>query len=1115
MTSQDNREDSIPMTIRVFICTVMSSILTGLAAIAGTISEQETQGYFRFPAIHGDQIIFTAEGDLWKAPISGGTAQRLTTHTGVESEPAISPDGRLIAFSAQYEGPTEVYTMPIEGGLPTRRTFDGGSAARVIDWTPDQKILFTTSRYSYFPDAQLAVIDLANGKSSLIPISQASDGIYDDNGKSLFFVRMPFQGSYTKRYQGGMTQNIWRFDGSGKEASALTADFTGTSKSPMFWQGRLYFVSDRDGVMNIWSMNPQGVDLKQHTHHQDWDVKSPTLQNGRIVYQLGADLYLHDIESGEDKQIPITLASDFDQTRERWIKKPFDYVTAAHISPDGDRVLLTARGQLFVAPAEQGRFVEATRTSTVRYRNGRFLPDGKAVLALSDKTGELEFWTIPANGVGEPSQLTERGEIFRFDGIPSPDGKFIAYTDKDAILWIYDLTRKIHIKAYRSPEGTPIDLRWSPDSKWLAFVATADNWFHPIKLYRISDGMTLPVTTDRYDSYSPAWSPDGKWLYFLSDRHLQSSVEGVWEPRQADPFFDRQTKLYMIPLVRGERSPFETSNELQTKADEGDKTKKDDTEKKKDEDKSDAKDSPAVTIDTAGIQHRLIEIPAPPGNYMSLSATGEHLFWISQGSFPDRAKAVVSLKIDNNKSDIDTIANGVTDYELSFDRKKMMVRKENAIYVIAADGSSPSDLEKKKVKLDDWSFALNPRQEWRQMFIEAWRLERDYFYDGAMHGVDWPKVLNKYLPLVDRVTDRDELSDLLGEMVGELAALHVYIIGGDVRRGDDLINPASLGADLMRDDNAGGYRVKHIYRSDPDEPQYLSPLAKPDVAINEGDLITAINGQPTVSVEGIGLLLRRQAGKQVLVEVKPEGGTTTRTVIVTPITDSQARNLRYNDWEYSRRLRVDEMGDGRIGYVHLRAMNGSDFAQWARDFYPVHKREGLIIDVRHNNGGNIDSWILGKLLRKPWAYWQDQTGSPSPNMQYAFDGHMVVLCDQETYSDGELFAEGFKRLGLGKVIGMRTWGGEIWLSFRTYLADKGIATAPESGVFAPDGVWLIEGHGVDPDIVVDNLPHDSFNGKDAQLEAAIEYLKEQIQNHPIKRPIQPPYPDKSFRPRNR
>jgi tricorn protease len=1085
-----------------------------ILALPLSTQAESTLGYYRFPAIHEEVVIFTAEGDLWSVGVEGGVAQRLTTHHGMESHAEISPDGTLLAFSGQYEGPTEVYTIPLSGGRPVRRTY-WGERCHAAGWTPGGKVIYRTAHYSTLPSTQLATIDLETDEHRRIPLAQASEGDFDNSGTTLFFTRLAAQGSHTKRYKGGTAQNLWRFAEGAPEAFPLTGDYTGTSRAPMWWNGRVYFASDRDGTMNIWSMTGDGADLRQHTFHSGWDVKSPDLDGGRIVYQLGADLYLYDIAADGYGLIPITLASDFDQMRDRWVEEPMDFLTSAYPSPDGDRVVLTSRGRVFVAPARQGRLVEATRGQGAQYRHARFMPDGETLLALSDETDELEFWQIPANGVGEPKQITSDGKVFRFEGVPSPDGKWLAYTDNDQKLWVCKVKTGKSTMIAVSDQEIPRDLAWSPDSRWLAYADEAGNYYPQIMLFNVTDRRTVTLTSDRVDSYSPAWSPDGKWLYFLSDRYFASLTRSPWGPRQPEPYFDKTTKIYHVALAGEERSPFQPDDEIHRNE------KKDEPEKEshdgRKEDKTEGDGKVRVDIAIDGIETRVMEVPVSEGNYRNLSVTGDHLFWRETTSALERKHNLAALKIANKDIEAKTIVKDIMSYELSSDGKKIVLRKKDEdtedeyIYVIDASGAKADDLEEAKIDLSGWTFSVNPREEWRQMFKEAWRRQRDYFYDPGLHGVDWPAVLEKHIPLVERVTDRNELSDLIGQMTGELSALHIYIWGGDARRGSDDIEAASLGAVLTRDERAGGYRVDHIYRSDPDYPGSLSPLARPGLGISEGDIIEALNGVDILSAPDPALLLKNQAGRQVLLTVKSTPSRETKDVIVEPMTPRDARNLRYDEWEYTRRLRVEDLSDGDIGYVHLRAMSGSNYSEWVRNFYPVFDRKGLIVDVRHNGGGNIDSWVLEKLMRRAWFYWKSRTGKPYWNMQYAFRGHVVVLCNEWTSSDGEAFTEGFRRLGLGKVIGTRTWGGEIWLSSSHFrLVDKGTATSAESGVYGPEGEWLIEGHGVDPDIVVDNLPHGTFKGEDAQLDAAISHLKEEIRLKPVDVPPPPPYPDKSF-----
>jgi len=1057
-------------------------------------------GLYRYPALHGDRIVFAAEGDLWRVSVTGGLAQRLTTHLADERDPVISPDGRTVAFTARYEGPAEVYTMPIDGGLPVRRTYEP-ELSLATAWRPDGRLVYTTTHFSTLPQNQLVALDLASGASERIPLYTASEGSWDASGQTLYFVRPAFHNNVTKRYVGGTARDIWKFERAASEAVELTGDYAGESHSPMWYDGRVYFVSDRDGTMNLWSMDESGGSLRQLTRHSGWDVKEPDLQDGRIVYQLGADLRLFDIGSGRDALVPITLASDLEQLREKWIDTPLEYLTSAHLDPDGSHVVLTARGRVFVAPTGAGRLVRASVKEGVRYRDVTFLPDGETLLGLSDASGEFEWVTLPAAGVGQEHALTRDGEVLRYGGAVSPDGARLAYVDHHRDLWVLELAsgRQRAINGQREGAGDPA---WSADSRWLAFSETAPNTFAQIKLYDTRNGEVTTVTSDRVNSVAPAWDAEGDFLYFLSDRNLTSSVGQPWGSRQPEPYFDNQWEIYQIGLRPGVRSPFRPHDELApggsgdagtAGGDRGSPTGRAPT---------------PVEIALEGIAMRLARVPVPAGNYGNLSANATALFFQSREAGQFGGGALVAVPFAGDEHASVTVAENVQGYELSGDGKKLLLRQRNALSVVDARAQKPASLADARIDLSGWSFPIDVREDWRQIFVDAWRMERDYFYDPGMHGVDWVGVRDKYLPLVERVTTREELSDVIGRVIGELSALHTSVRGGDMRQGEDDISVATLGARLERDAGAGGWRIDYVYRSDPDYPEELSPLADPSVDVREGDVIEQVNGVATLDVPHIGALLRNQGGKQVRLRVRARGAEA-RDVVVTATTSEQS--LRYSDWEYTRRLKVEEDGDGRIGYVHLRAMSGGNLTEWYRNFYPVFDRQGLIIDVRRNSGGNIDSFILEKLMRRAWMYWQDNVGAPSWNMQYAFRGHMVVLVDQNTASDGEAFAEGFRRLGLGPVIGMRTWGGEIWLGSSNRLTDDGFARAPSTGVYGPEGEWLIEQVGVEPDIVVDNLPHATFNGEDAQLDAAIRYLQEKIAEDPRAVPPPPPYPDRGFR----
>ncbi len=1143
---------------------------------------QGIQGYYRQPTLRGDTLIFVAEGDLWKASFSrassqaGAVATRLTSHPGDESTPKLSPDGSVVAFTAQYEGPTEVYVMPVTGGLPTRLTFDSARAS-VVGWTNlagdnPARVMATTTRFSTLPSVQLTLIDPVAVTRELVPLAQASDGCYDAGNGVLYFTRIPFNGSHTKRYKGGTIQQLWKFDGA-SEAIGLTTNFPGTSYAPMFdaSTSRIYHLSDRDGTMDLWSMDGEGNDLTQLTDHnipgvEYLDVKGPSMDGSSIVYQLGADLWSVDTVSKEKRKLLLTLDSDFDQTRERWVKKPQDYITSSNISPDGDRVAITARGSVFIVPRREGRIIELPRLGAARHRDGRFMPGGTEVLAISDQTGETELFTLPIAGNNPPesaAQLTSDSTTLRWQGIPSPDGRFIVHHDKDQRLFLLDTTTKGNTQIDSNQWDNFSDIVWATDSTWFAYVNNSENQNPRIKLHNALTGENGYVTTDRFASYSPSFSHDGAWLYFLSDRSLMSTVGSPWGLMQPEPHFDNVTQVYAVSLnTPAPRWPYAPDDELFAAENAAKKktTSPEDTPKDKPTDDTPVKPEPhtnppphgqppavkpdtpttdptaaedpgalekakalvekaesekvknkPLTVTLDGIESRLYEVPLASGNYSALTVQEKRLLFMNDAT-GETKPALSTYPIANRDLEVKVVIPDVSSYQVSGDGKSMLVRKGGTNLHILDSAAAPGvSLDKTQVNLNGWTFSITPREEWNRMFTEAWRLERDYFWDSNMHGVDWPAMLERYRPLAARVSTRAELNDVIAQMVGELSALHIFVRGGDLRVAETDAAPASLGGILVRDAGAGGHRIETIFESDPDEPARRSPLASPGVELRVGDIITHINGKPTLTVPDVSSLLRGHAGRQVLITAKLSAGGE-KSAIIVPITAAAEEDLRYHQWQYTRRLKVDKASDKTIGYVHMRAMGNENFTEFAKGYYPVYQRQGLIVDARNNRGGNIDAWVLSRLLRQAWFYWSPDVGSTYWNMHFAFRGHIVVLCNERTASDGEALAEGFRRLKLGTIIGTRTWGGEIWLSSSNFLVDGGIATAAETGVFGPEGTWLIEGHGVDPDIVVDNLPHATFKGEDAQLMAAIEHLKKKISEDPRPVPPTPKRPDKSWKP---
>jgi len=1085
-----------------------------LAGTSTLLQGQTIPGYFMHPDIQQDQIVFVSEGDIWKVATSGGQAVRLTSHPGDESDPKLSPDGKWVAYAASYEGPTEVYVMPMAGGLPKRLTYEPATSIPT-DWKSATEIAYVTNQYATLPKLMTLTVNVETGAKSMIPLEMAAEGSFSEDGSTYYFVRPTFHNNVTKRYEGGTARQIWKYTAGSSEAIKLTKDYKGEDHHPVAHQGKVYFLSSRDGIVNVWVMDQTGGAMSQITKEPSFDVREFSLSGNQLVYRVGADLKLMSLGENSAKTLAISLVSDFDQLREKWVDNPMENLSGMAVSNDGERVVLTTRGRVFSVPAKEGRTVRLSRKDGVRYRDAIFSPDGKSILTFSDESSEFEIHEYNSLGMDQGKQLSKDGTTLKFDMLPSPDGTKIAYRDLNSVIWIMDKSSGAQTKVTVSDEDITSSMSWSPDGKWLAFAQAASNTFSQIHAYHVDTKKRIAMTSDRANSLSPQWSPDGNWLYFLSDRNFQTVIGSPWGQRQPEPFWEKQMKIYQIGLKPGVVSPFFFANELAA-------------EKEKTPEKV------SVTIEETGLMDRLREVPVPAGNYSNLIVTDKALYYheigpgmgvFYGGGASGSDKAPLMMATISNKPEPKAFIDNVRNYTVSQNNKYILVRSGSTYSVVELGTSPVSDLSKTKVDFSSVKFSIDPREDWKQIYTDAWRMERDYFYDPGMHGVDWDGMRLKYLPLVDRVTTRAELSDVIGEMVGELSVLHTAVRGGDLRDGSDDISMGMLGAQLTRNEKLKGFTVAHIYRSDPDYPDEMSPLSHPDVNISEGDVITHIDGVGVMEVPDIYSLLRDKAGNQVRISLLGADGKAKTDRILKPMSSREEANLRYNEWEWTRRMEVEEKSGGDMGYVHLRAMTQTDINQWYRDFYPQFKKQGLVIDVRQNRGGNIDSFILEKLMREVFFYWKGRTGEPYWNMPYAFRGHLVLLVDEFTASDGEAFAEGFRRLGMGKAIGARTWGGEVWLSGSNTLSDNGIARAPMNGVYGEklvsgdtnqgdsnqDVEWLIEGIGFIPDIEVINMPKATFEGKDAQLDAAIEYLRELIKADPRPVPQPPAYPDKSFK----
>ena len=1058
-----------------------------LACSSITFVHAANQGYYRAPALHDQTLVFTAEGDLWTTQLNQTKASRLTSLTAEELDATISKDGKWVAYTANYEGASEVYVMPIAGGVAKRVSFEN-SRVRLQGWTEAGEVLYSTD--NAFGPANFWVLKTVNPNTLTVtdlPLADAVEGVIDDKGEYVYFTQFGLQvsGDNAKVYRGGAKGEIWRYKiGSKQEAQQLTITHEGSVKLPMLWQQRVYFVSDQSGNDNIWSMSLDGKDVKQHTQYTQWQVRDAQLDNGRIVFQQGADIKLLNLADMAQSTLDIELTSDFAHRREQWVNDPMEYATSTVLSPQGDNVVITARSHVAIASNDGRRLVQIDSPADSRVRDALLSDDGKWVYAISDASGEQEIWQYPADGSAGAKQLTKDGNTLRTSLSLSPNGRYLVHDDYMGNVWLLDLTRNNSQKIMSNGEGLgPYqDIKWSADSQFIALTQSKIGKQRPqIVLYSINESKAQTLTTDKYESFSPSFSHDGKWLYFLSNREFKANPGSPWGDRNMGPIFDKRTQIFALALDAKAAFPFAKPTELTVNKGTNNADKKD-------------QDNPAkIKVDWDGLNQRLWQVPVDAGNYNSLTATKDKLYLLDGDQDNSELKLI---KFDALQPKVDTFSDDVGQYALAKDGSKLMLRKKSDpknIMIVDAGDKLPSDVSNAKVSTAQWQLSISPQQEWQQIFEDAWLMHRDSFFDPNMRGVDWQAAKAKYQPLVDRLTDRNELNDIFVQMMGELNSLHSQVRGGDIDQDKEAAKAAALGARLTQTDK--GVVISHIYQTDSELPLSGSPLGRIEVDAQEGDVIRAINGKNVASVADVTQLLRNQANKQVLLGL--QRGKAALNTVVTPHDISADAKLRYLDWVEHNGAKVAEASKGNIGYLHLYAMGSDDIESFAREFYTNYDKDGLIIDVRRNRGGNIDSWIIEKLLRRAWAFWQPTHGSTHANMQQTFRGHLVVLADQMTYSDGETFSAGVRALNIAPIIGKQTAGAGVWLSGRNSVTDNGMARVAEYPQYAIDGRWIVEGHGVEPDIEVDNLPYATFSGKDAQLEAAISYLKDELVQQPI------------------
>lgn len=1039
----------------------------------------------RFPSTNGKEIVFSYAGDLYKVAAAGGEAKRLTSHVGYEMFPRFSPDGKTIAFTGQYDGNTEVFTIPSEGGEPLRVTYTAtnsrddigdrmGPNNIVMGWTVDGKKIIYRNRIGSGFEGRLFTVNKEGGLSASIPLPEGGFCSYSPDGKKLAYNRVMREFRTWKYYEGGMADDIWIYD----PASPSVENITNNKAQDIFpmWIGNeIYFLSDRDRIMNVFVYNTQTKQVSKVTQFTEFDVKFPSTNGQSIVFENGGYIYRLDPVTKKATKVNITLTSDNIYARSE-IKKGSRYVRAASLSPAGERVVVTARGEVFNVPAEKGVTKNMTRTQGVHERSAQWSPDGKSVAYISDQTGETELYLQDANG-GAPVALTKKNDTYIRDFSWSPDAKKIVYTDRQNRIRLVDVSSKNVITVLQDPAGEPRGLVFSPDSKWIAYTRIAPNDFSIIYAYNLETKKEYPVTDKWYSSDSPVFSTDGKYIIFTSARDFNP----IYGQTEWNHVYTKMNGVYLALLSKETPSPFlgkdaeikETAKEEPKKSESPAKEKKNDSA------------SIVVKIDADGLSDRIIKLPVAPGYYYNFYSDGKKVYY-------GRERSTFAFDLDKQKEDL------IADASMSVEpgsKKALFFKGINELYVTNIP-STKVDL-KDPIDLSNMQITTDYPLEWAQIFNEAWRAYRDGFYLENMHGLDWKAIKEKYAVLLPYVKNRLDLNYVIGEMIAELKSGHAYVNPGELDR-PERIKTGLLGAEISRD-KSGFFRLEKILEGSSWSKDLRSPLTEPGIEAKVGEYIVAVDGVPTNQVKDFYALMVGKANVATELSINSKSQLEgARKVIISPLEEEYS--LYHYEWVQNNIKKVDQATNGKVGYIYIPDMGVEGLNEFAKLFYPQLDKEGLIIDDRANGGGNVSPMILERLAREPYRLTMgrgtNRVGTVPDAVQV---GPKVCLINKYSASDGDLFPWGFRALGLGKLIGTRTWGGIVGISGSLPFIDGTDLRVPFFTSFdAKTGNWIIENHGVDPDIVIDNDPIKEWHGEDQQLSRAIdEVLKDLKDRKPL------------------
>ncbi len=1080
--------------------------LISLVVFSGLMAENNVR-LLRFPAIYGNQVVFTYAGDLYTVSSSGGTARKLTGDIkGYEMFAKFSPDGKTIAFTGQYDGNTEVFTIPADGGVPIRITYTAtlgrddisdrmGPNNIVMAWDGDEIIYRSRKQTFNSFKGQLFKVKEDGGMSEELPLPTGSWCSISPDGKKMAFNRVFREFRTWKYYEGGMADDIWVYDFETKETVNITNN-DNQNIFPMWHGNKIYFLSDRDRTMNMFEYDLNSKQTKKVTNYTEYDIKFPSLGNESIVYENGGYIYNYNLTDGQTSKIEINIENDLLTARNE-IRDASKFITTWAVSPDGKRITFGARGDVYTLPAESGITRNLTESSGVHDRNVEWSPDGKYISYISDRTGEDEIYIQNQDGSEDAIQITTNSDTYKYNPIWSPDSKKLLWGDKMGRLNIVDLNSKLVTVATESDSWEIRSYKWSPDSRWIVYTLPFRNTVSKLMIYDSKSGDIHQITDDWYDAASPVFGSDGKYLFFTSSRDFNP----VYSWTEWNHAYQDMSKVYFVTLQKSTASPFEPKNDEVEVVVEEKETTDNGKEKKSKNSKENKKEESVkpINIDFDGIQSRVIGIPGKAGSYWNLSSVGSKLYYVYSSSKANGPQLKLYDLKDQKEKDLGKIGSFV----ISSDKKKMFVSVDGKHAIINVPNS--------KVKVDKYidksgmKVWVDFQQEWSQIYNESWRQMRDFFYAPNMHGLDWLSINKKYSVLLPYVKNRNDLNYVIGEMIGEINVGHAYISGGDKPK-PVRIKTGLLGAKITKDES-GYFRIDKILSGENWTKGSRSPLTDVGVDINEGDFIIAVNGKSTKDVNDFYKMLVGTAGKKI--ELTTNSSATVEGVkkyIIIPIADESS--LYYYNWVMDNTQKVSEATNGEVGYIHIPDMGRGGLNEFVKHFYPQLNKKALIIDDRGNGGGNVSPMLIERLNRELALYGMSRNNGINTKPAQMILGPKVLLLDNYSASDGDLFPYQFKKMKMGTLIGTRSWGGVVGIRGSLPLIDGGDLRKPEFAPFDENGNWVIEGYGVEPDIVVDNDPAKEYVGEDQQLNKAIEVILEQLKGFKSETEI-PAFPDKT------